>query len=69
MTIEAFKELSHQEKLKALKFNGEILGPYDRTDEKGGKMPGDIYQLEEFWVYLSEDEKLVIPTRRNPLDK
>ncbi len=69
MTIEDFKELSHAEKLKALKYKGEILGPYERTDEKGSKMPGDIYQLEEFWVYLSEDEKLVIPTRRNPLDK
>jgi hypothetical protein len=25
--------------------------------------------LHEFWVFLSEDEHMVIPTRRNPIFK
>ncbi len=68
MTIESFKGLSHEEKLKALKFSGELLGSYDRNSENNGpKTPGDIFAIGEFWVYLSDDEELIIPTRRNPL--
>ena len=70
MTIESFKELSHEKKLLELKHNGEILGAYERRSENGdSKTPGDIFALYEFWVFLSEDEKMIIPTRRNPLHK
>jgi hypothetical protein len=68
MTIESFKGLSHEEKLKQLKFSGELLGSYDRNSENNGpKTPGDIFALSDFWVYLSDDEEIIIPTRRNPL--
>ena len=68
MTIETFKQLSLHEKLSALKHDGNLLGPYERNNENGGsKTPGDIYELFDFFVYLSEDETLVIPSRRNPL--
>jgi hypothetical protein len=68
MDIGAFKGLTHEEKLKELKFNGNLLGPYDRNGEPGEpKTPGDIYELNDFWVFLSEDEQMVIPSRRNPL--
>jgi len=68
MTIENFKELPHEKKLIELKYSAELLGSYIRNAEDGGeKTPGDIYALYDFWVFLSEDEKLVIPTRRNPL--
>ncbi len=70
MTIESFKELSHEKKLLELKHNGELLGAYERRSENGdSKTPGDIFGLYEFWVFLSEDEKMIIPTRRNPLFK
>ena len=68
MTIETFKTLSLDEKLKEIKYNGNLLGPYERSNEEGGKkVPGDIYELYDFWVYLSEDEQTVVPTRRNPI--
>lgn len=68
MTIESFKVLAHEEKLKELKFSGELLGSYDRNSENNGpKTPGDIFALYEFWVYLSDDEETIIPTRKNPL--
>ena len=68
MTIENFKQLTMHEKLQALKHHGNILGPYERNGENGGpKTPGDIYELFDFFVYLSEDETMVIPSRRNPL--
>ncbi len=67
MSIEEFKQLTTEQKLEKLKFDGNILGPYERQDESGHKVPGDIFELYDFWVYLSEDEKIVIPTRRNPL--
>ena len=67
MDIDQFKKLTLEEKLSELKFNGNLLGPYERNSEQGGKVPGDIYELYDFWVYLSEDEKTVIPSRRNPL--
>ncbi|MBX2931449.1 MAG: hypothetical protein KF781_05835 [Chitinophagaceae bacterium] len=68
MTIENFKELPHLKKLIELKYSAELLGSYLRNAEDGGtKTPGDIYALHDFWVFLSEDEKLIIPTRRNPL--
>ena len=68
MTIEAFKELTLEQKIKELKFSGELLGSYERNSENNGpKTPGDIFALYEFWVYLSEDEETVIPTRRNPI--
>jgi hypothetical protein len=68
MTIENFKELSHAKKLIELKYSAELLGSYIRNAEDDGeKTPGDIYALYDFWVFLSEDEKLIIPTRRNPL--
>ncbi len=69
MTIEEFKTLTTDKKLAAIKYDGNILGPYERTEENGSKMPGDIYELFQFWVYLSEDEKLIIPTRRNPIEQ
>ncbi len=66
--IDSFKKLTHEEKLKELKFSGELLGPYDRNAEPGlPKVPGDIYGLNNFFVYLSEDEGTVVPSRRNPL--
>jgi hypothetical protein len=68
MTIEQFKALSHPEKLKEIRYNGNLLGPYERPSEDGGrKTQGDIYQVHEFWVFLSEDEEMVIPTRKNPV--
>ncbi len=70
MNIDSFKKITHEEKLKTLKFSGELLGPYDRNGEPGTpKVPGDIYGLEDFFVYLSEDESTVVPSRRNPLPK
>jgi hypothetical protein len=68
MEIGEFKELSLAEKLNELKYNGNLLGPYDRNGEPGEpKTPGDIYSLYDFWVFLSEDEQMIIPSRRNPL--
>ena len=68
MDIDSFKKLSTDEKLKEIKYNGLILGSYDRNAENGGaKTPGDIYELYDFWVYLSEDETVIVPSRRNPL--
>ena len=68
MTIEAFKLLAHEEKLKELKYNGNLLGSYERSNADGGKkQPGDIFELYDFWVYLSDDEQTVVPTRRNPV--
>ncbi|MCE3281823.1 MAG: hypothetical protein K0Q66_560 [Chitinophagaceae bacterium] len=68
MTIEQFKDLSHPEKLKEIRYNGNLLGSYERPSEDGGrKTPGDIYEIHEFWVFLSEDEEMVIPTRKNPM--
>lgn len=67
MDIDQFKTLSFDQKLSELKYNGNLLGAYDRNTEQGTKVPGDIYELYDFWVYLSEDEKTIIPTRRNPL--
>jgi hypothetical protein len=68
MTIEHFKTLTHAEKLSEIKYNGTLLGNYDRPNEEGGtKVPGDIFELYAFWVYLSEDEQMVIPTRKSPL--
>ena len=68
MTIENFKTLTHEQKLIELKHSGELLGSYERNAEDGGnKTPGDIFRLSDFWVFLSDDEKMVIPTRRNPL--
>lgn len=68
MDIDSFKKLSTDQKLKEIRYNGLILGSYDRNAENGGpKTPGDIYALHDFWVYLSEDETLIIPSRRNPL--
>ena len=68
MDIDTFKALSLDEKLSEIKYNGNILGPYDRNSEDNSKkVPGDIYELYDFFVYLSEDEKTVVPSRRNPL--
>lgn len=68
MTIENFKQLTLEEKLKEIKYNAEFLGSYERNGEQNGpKIPGDIFALYEFWVYLSDDEETVIPSRRNPL--
>ncbi|MEO7531940.1 MAG: hypothetical protein ABIS69_11030 [Sediminibacterium sp.] len=68
MTIENFKELTIEAKLKELKYSGELLGSYERNNENGGpKTPGDIYALYDFWVYLSDDEETIIPSRRNPI--
>ncbi len=69
MEIDEFKKLTLDEKLSELKYNGELLGPYERNNEHNNlKTPGDIYELYDFWVYLSEDEKIVVPSRRNPLE-
>ncbi|GAC1438196.1 MAG: hypothetical protein NVSMB63_01420 [Sediminibacterium sp.] len=68
MTIEQFKELTFEEKLSQLKHHGNLLGPYERKSESSdSKVPGDIFELYDFWVYLSDDEKTVVPSRRNPL--
>lgn len=68
MDIDSFKKLSHEQKLVELKYNGNLLGPYERNGEQSGsKVPGDIYELYDFWVYLSDDEKTVVPSRRNPI--
>ncbi|MCW3111564.1 MAG: hypothetical protein JWQ09_6070 [Segetibacter sp.] len=68
MDIDNFKKLTLEEKLSEIKYNGQILGPYERNSENGGaKVPGDIYELYDFFVYLSEDENTVVPSRRNPL--
>jgi len=68
MTIENFKLLTLEEKLSQLKYNGELLGSYERNGEPNApKIPGDIFALYDFWVYLSEDEQTVIPSRRNPI--
>ncbi|MDB5231116.1 MAG: hypothetical protein JWN76_1921 [Chitinophagaceae bacterium] len=69
MTIEEFKELTHEQKLNELKHNGELLGPYLRNGDgmDKPKTPGDIFALYEFWVFLSEDESMVIPSRKNIL--
>jgi hypothetical protein len=66
MTIEQFKELTLDQKLIQLKYEGEFIGSYERTSEENGKkQPGDIFKLGDFWVFLSDDEKTVIPTRRD----
>lgn len=68
MDIEQFKKLTLDEKLSELKYSGQLLGSYERNSENSSaKVPGDIYELYDFWVYLSEDEKTVVPSRRNPL--
>lgn len=68
MDIDTFKTLTLDQKLSEIKYNGNILGSYDRNSEDNGKkVPGDIYELNNFFVYLSEDEKTVVPSRRNPL--
>ena len=68
MDIDSFKKLTLEQKLSELKYNGNLLGFYERNGEQNGpKMPGDIYELYDFWVFLSEDEQTVIPSRRNPL--
>ncbi|HKG69251.1 MAG TPA: hypothetical protein VK369_13265 [Segetibacter sp.] len=68
MDIEQFKKLSLDEKLSELRYSGTLLGSYERNSENStSKVPGDIYELYDFWVYLSEDEKTVVPSRRNPL--
>lgn len=68
MTIENFKELTLVEKLDQLRHSGELLGSYDRNGEQNGpKVPGDIFALYDFWVYLSDDEETIVPSRRNPL--
>ncbi|HEX8462192.1 MAG TPA: hypothetical protein VF623_12210 [Segetibacter sp.] len=68
MDIDSFKKLTLEQKLTELKYSGELLGPYERNSENGSaKVPGDIYELHDFFVYLSEDEKTVVPSRRNPL--
>jgi len=70
MTIENFKKLSLDQKLIEIKYHGELLGSYERPTEEGGlKIPGDIYAIYDFWVYVSEDEQTVVQARRNPLDK
>ncbi len=68
MDIDNFKKLTLEEKLHEIKYQGTILGAYERNGESGTtKTPGDIYELYDFFVYLSEDEKTVVPSRRNPL--
>lgn len=68
MDIEQFKKLTLDEKLSELKYSGTLLGSYERNSENSAsKVPGDIYELYDFWVYLSEDEKTIVPSRRNPL--
>ncbi len=68
MDIEQFKKLTLDQKLSELRYSGTLLGSYERNSENSSaKVPGDIYELYDFWVYLSEDEKTVVPSRRNPL--
>ena len=68
MTIDQFKLLSLPEKLKTIRYDAVLLGSYERNGEQNGpKTPGDIYSLHDFWVFLSDDETMVIPSRRNPL--
>lgn len=68
MDIDNFKKLTLDEKLTELRFSGNLLGSYERNSENStSKVPGDIYELYDFWVYLSEDENTVIPSRKNPL--
>ena len=67
MTIESFKQLTLEEKLSELRHNGELLGSYERNSENGPKVPGDIFALYDFWVYLSDDEETIVPSRRNPI--
>lgn len=68
MDIEKFKKLTLEEKLSEIRYSGALLGSYERNSENStSKVPGDIYELYDFWVYLSEDEKTVVPSRRNPL--
>ncbi len=68
MDIEIFKKLTLEEKLSELRYSGNLLGSYERNSENSAsKTPGDIYELYDFWVYLSEDEKIIVPSRRNPL--
>ena len=67
MDIDAFKEIGYKEKLQELRYNGQLLGSYQRNTETGSKIPGDIFELYDFWVFLSDDESMVIPTRKNPL--
>lgn len=68
MTIEDFKTLTPEAKLLEVKYHGNILGAYDRPNEGGGsKTPGDIYEVHDFWVYVSEDEQIIVPSRRNPI--
>lgn len=68
MTIDHFKTLTLAEKLSEVKFHGNLLGSFDRTAEDGSsKVPGDIYAVHDFWVYISEDELTVIPSRRCPV--
>jgi hypothetical protein len=69
MDIDAFKEMGHNEKLQELRYNGQLLGSYQRNTETGSKIPGDIFELYDFWVFLSDDESMVIPTRKNPLSE
>ncbi len=66
MTIEHFKTLTLAEKLLEIKYHGTLLGNYERISADGGKkQPGDIFALHSFWVFLSDDEKTVVPTRRD----
>jgi hypothetical protein len=68
MTIEDFKKMALEAKLLEVKHHGNILGSYERPNESGGsKTPGDIYEVHDFWVYISEDEETIIPSRRNPI--
>jgi hypothetical protein len=51
-----------------IRYEAELLGSYERNGEHNGpKTPGDIFALHDFWVFLSDDETMVIPSRRNPL--
>ncbi len=69
MTIDNFKTLKLEEKLDQLRHSGDLLGSYERNSENNGpKVPGDIFALYDFWVYLSDDEETIIPSRRNPLE-
>ena len=68
MEIEQFKKLTMEEQLTELRYKSNLLGPYERTSGAGTfKVAGDIYELFDFWVFLSEDEKTIVPSRRNPL--
>jgi hypothetical protein len=52
MTIESFKQLTIEEKLKELKYSGELLGSYERNSENNGpKTPGDIFALYDLGVF------------------